>query len=303
MRAAATVHQVRLELEEPIPSELLVGSDIVLRIKTTCTGGCDLSGRLVVLMSGEDTLVSSVHGELAASVPVATGTHAWTLLFARQEVAGLLHERASLPISFRTVPVPTSLAVWDVPTPVVGGERLTVKVGAKSALSCSLAGALVECLDEGGAVAGRAQLGDAPWPGTTALYWAEVELVAPAVEGVVSWSARVAGCPTELPHANGRAQFSFAAVGRPDCRLTIRLVEKDTARPIEHAHVRLGPFRACTDAAGIAELSMPRGTYEVTVWHAGYEADPVGVEINDDVQLDLIGVSVPDEDPSARFMM
>ena len=303
MRCDEAVHQVLVDLEEPLPSELPVGSDIVLRTKIGCRCGCSLGGRIVLLMHGDETLVASVHDEFAVPVPNTLGEHTWTLVFPGQQVGGLFHERSSLPISFRTVPVPISVAVWDVPTPVVAGERLTVKVGAKSSMACSLAGAAVECLDESGAVAGRAQLGDEAWPGTNALYWADVQLVAPATEGVVCWTTRFAGAKTALPHGEGRAQFSFATVARPECRLTIRLREKDTARPIENAHVRLGPFRACTDAAGIAELSMPRGQYEITVWHAGYEADPVGVEINGDVQLELLGVAVPEEDPSARFMM
>mgnify|MGYP003464952589 CR=1 FL=1 len=41
-------------------------------------------------------------------------------------------------------------------------------------------------------------------------------------------------------------------------------------------------FRGLTDACGVAELSMPKGTYEIRVWHAGYEAPPTTVEVFED---------------------
>lgn len=300
------VHQVLLDLEESVPSELPVASDIVLRVKTVCACGCDLGGRLVRLMSSEENgeeLIASVHDEVAVNVPKEPGRYSWTLLFPRQDIRGITHEGVSLPISFEAKPIPTSLAVWDVPSPVVTGQRLTVKVGAKSSIGCPLKGANVEFLNEHGAVVGRGQLGDAPWEGTAALYWTVVELVAPATDGVVSWTARFAGATTELVHSEGVAHFSFAAVKPGDHRLTIRIIDKETEKPIENAHVRLGSFRSLTDASGVAELSMPKGTYEVRVWHAAFEAPPTVVDVTEDLTVQLLAVAVPEEDPNARFMM
>jgi hypothetical protein len=303
MSADATVHEVLLGLSEPVAPEVPVASDIVLKVTTSCACGCDLGGRLVMLMSGEKTVIASVHDEFAVNIPKELGAYSWTLVFPRQEIRGTVHEHATLPIVFATKPVATSLAVWDVPSPVVTGAGLRVKVGAKSSIACTLKGATVEFLDDAGGVVGRGQLGDTPWEGTTALYWTEVELVAPASAGIVCWTARFAGADTELAHGEGVAQFSFAVVQPADHRLTIRLIEKETEKPIENAHVRLGPFRSLTDASGVAELSMPKGTYELKVWHTSYETPPTVVEITDDLTVQLLGVAVPEEDPSARFMM
>ena len=303
MSAEVAVHQVVLELEEPIPSEVPVGSDIVLKVRVSCPHGCDLSGRLLKVMAGEEVLTTCVHGEFAVNVPLRLGTYSWTILFHRQEIRGIVHEPASLPTSFETKPFASSLAIWDVPSPVVIGERFRVKVGAKSSGACALGGATVELLDDAGTLVGSGHLGDVPWEGTTALYWSEVELPAPLNESVVSWSARFAPADTEVPHDAAAACFSFAAVKPPDHQLTITFIEKDTEKPIENAHIRLGPFRTLTDASGVAQLSMPKGTYEIKVWHAGYEAAPTTVDILNDVTLQLVGVAVPEEDPSARFMM
>src|ERR1051325_2092846 len=70
-----------------------------------------------------------------------------------------------------------SLAVWDIPTPAAG-ERFAIKVGAKSSAGCALGGRQVEVLD-GEAVVASGRLGEVPWPGTDALFWAEGELQGP----------------------------------------------------------------------------------------------------------------------------
>jgi hypothetical protein len=86
-------------------------------------------------------------------------------------------------------------------------------------------------------------------------------------------------------------------------RLTITFADKETDVPIENADIRLGPFRATTDAGGRAELWIPAGQYEVNVWHRSYEAPPTTLNVNGERVLRLQGITVPEEDPSARWMM
>ena len=296
-------HRVALEMDEAVASDVPVRSDMTLKVRRSCACGCDLSGAAIRLMSGEEMLAASETVEFAIAAPDKAGSWSWVVLFPRQEIGGVLHEEVSLPVTFTTRPLMSSLAIWSVPSPVVIGGRFTIKIGAKSSASRGLKGAKVEVMDDAGTLVGSGQLGDVPWEGTTALYWTEVELPAPSNEGIVSWSARFAPADIELPHDDAVACFSFAAVRSPDHRLTITLIEHETEKPIEHAHIRLGPFRSLTDACGVAELSMPKGTYEIRVWHAGYEAPPTTVDVFNDVTLRLVGVAVPEEDPSARFMM
>ena len=75
----------------------------------------------------------------------------------------------------------SSLAVWDIPTPAAG-ERFAIKVGAKSSAGCALGDRRIEVID-GATVVAVGRLGDAPWPGTDALFWAEIELRAPDEPG------------------------------------------------------------------------------------------------------------------------
>jgi hypothetical protein len=224
-------------------------------------------------------------------------------VFPRQEIAGAVHQQAVLPLAFVTTPLSSSLAIWGVPSPIVVDSRFTIRIGARSSGCCPLNGAMVEILDDSGTVLRSGQLGDVPWEGTSALYWTDVVLTAPATEGLASWRARLTATGCEVPHDEATAVFSFAVVRPPEHRLTIVITEQDTEVPIERAHVRLGPFRTVTDACGMAEISIPTGTYEVKVWHAGFETPATTVDITADVKLQLAGVAVPEDDSSAPWMM
>ena len=50
-----------------------------------------------------------------------------------------------------------------------------------------------------------------------------------------------------------------------------------------------GPYRAATDAAGLAQIETPAGNYSLAVWKSGFEASPMAIEIAADthVQVEL----------------
>jgi hypothetical protein len=309
-KAESISHQVVLEFQEPIPSEVPVGSNLVLKVNLSCPAGCNLSSRIVRLMSGEEILqetagVPDEDAEVEESpikAPEQVGAYTWTVLFPRQEINGIVHEQASLPVTFATKAHESSLAVWDVPATVVTGDRFRIKVGARSSGACALSGDKIEVLDTQGGLVGSGQLGETPWPGTTALYWTEIELPAPENKGVVAWAARFGATDSELPHSEGKAPFGFVAVPPPEHRITIKIVEQDTGNPIGDVQIRLGPFRSATDASGVAELTMPKGNYEMTIWHPRWESPATQVEICEDQTIELRSTPVPEEDPDAAWM-
>ena len=88
-----------------------------------------------------------------------------------------------------------SLAVWDVPMPVVAGEKFSIKVGAKSASGRALAGCRVEVSDAAGTVVASGTLGDKPWPGTEALYWTALDVPAPAQQQLAEYAVRFIPAP------------------------------------------------------------------------------------------------------------
>ena len=313
MTKDARTHSTTVEVSEPVPSEVAVGAEIVLKVKVSCDAGCDLRGMPVKVTAPDGvvlTIALATHNAeineteaITLMAPQRVGEHAWSVVFAPHEVDGILHEAKTLPISVRTRPHTTSLAVWAIPSPVVMGERFGIKVGAKSAAGCKLDTKKIEVCDETGAIVARASLGETPWPETSALYWTDVELLAPAEEGMFSWSVKFAAAELELPHDGALSNFSVAIVKPPQHRLTVKVVEKDTAAPIENAQVRLGVYRAATDPSGLAEIKMPNGIYDLNVWKVGYEAAPRTVEVNEDVTVQVEALIVPEENPDEAWLM
>jgi hypothetical protein len=214
-----------------------------------------------------------------------------------------VHEESTLPVRFRTHPHGTSLAVWSIPSSVVRGERFGIKVGAKSTADCVLNGKNIEVCDQTGAVVACGTLGQTPWPGTSALYWTDVELLAPAKDGMCSWSVRFEAAELELAHEGAASQFSFVVVQPPEHTLTIKVVEKKTAAPIENVQIRVGAYRGATDQSGLADVRISKGTYDLNVWKVGYEAPPKTVEINADATVEVEVLVVPEDDPDAVWMM
>jgi hypothetical protein len=302
-------HSTRIQAGEP--SDVAVGAELVLKVTLSCPAGCDLSGvpLAVVAPDGAAATIEPADGAgedvrtVALTAPRQVGEHVWRISCAPHEVGGIRHEACTLPISVRTRPHETSLAVWAIPSPVVTGRRFSIKAGAKSAAGCDLNGRNIEVRDEAGAAMASGSLGETPWPGTSALYWTELELLAPAAAGMFSWSVRFDASGLEIPHQGAAASFSIAIVSPPEHKLTVKVCEQDTATPIENAHVRLGAYRAATGPSGLAEIMMPKGTYDLNVWKAGYEAPATSVTIDADVAIEVEVAAMPEENPDAAWQM
>jgi hypothetical protein len=189
----------------------------------------------------------------------------------------------------------TSLAVWDIPSPAAG-EWFSIKVGAKSSVGGALGARRIEVLD-GEAVVADARLGDAPWPGTDALFWAEVELHAPDQPGLVTLSVRFDAAELDEPHEGASSPFKVSVVAKPEHTLTVKVVADGV--PVEDAIVRLGPTRASTNASGVATVKLAKGRYDLVVWKAGYDAPetPLTIEADAFAQIDVR--AVPQTDPDA----
>jgi hypothetical protein len=312
MAAELHTHATTVEVIEPAPPEVAAGAHVVLKVKLSCAAGCDLGGMPIKVAAAEGAIVESNIGAVAASgeatdivlkAPSRVGEHVWSVVFGPHEVAGVRHDEATLPVRISTIPNATSLAVWAIPSPVVMGERFAIKVGAKSSAGVALTGGTVGVCDEFGAAVARGCLGATPLPGTSALYWTDIELLAPVTEGLRAWSVKFEPQELELPHESASTTFSVSIVRPPEHRLTIKVIEKDTAAPIANAQVRLGVFRGATDQSGLAQVDMPRGTYDLNVWKVGYEAPTKTVELNENISVEVEVLSVPEENPDAAWLM
>ena len=189
----------------------------------------------------------------------------------------------------------TSLAVWDISTPAAG-ERFSIKIGAKSSAGCTLGARRVEVLD-GEEIVAAAHLGDAPWPGTDALFWAEVELRAPDQPGLVTLAAHFDAAALDEPHEGASAAFKVFVVAKPEHTLTVKVVADGV--PVEDAIVSLGPTRASTDASGVAAVKLAKGRYELVVWKTGYDSPATPIIIDADAFAQIDARAVPEPDPDA----
>jgi hypothetical protein len=183
-----------------------------------------------------------------------------------------------------------TLAVWDLPSPVVIGRPLALKVGAKCSHGCNLTGATVEIRNDAHTIVGSARMGPTRWDGTSALYWTHVELTGPDAAGPACFTAAIAAVEGHL-HQGVSSTFRFIAVNPPEHVVTLTVTNKDTG--VAGAEVRVGPFRAATNEEGMASIELPSGTFELTAWKAGYDAASTSVHVAERVNVELALVAEP----------
>ena len=135
------------------------------------------------------------------------------------------------------------------------------------------------------------------------MYWTTVELLAPAEAGLHTWTMQFAAAELEIPHAGSSSSFSTAIVRPPEHWVTVKVMDKDTAAPIPDVQIRLAAYRAATNKAGVAEVRMPKGIYDLNIWKVGYEAPARSVGVNEDVTVEVEALRLPEEEPDTFWRM
>lgn len=305
-------HATTIEVIEAAPLEVPAGATVTLKVKMSCPLGCDLSGIPIQIAAADGARIRSGFAtergrdditEVKLEAPDRLGEHNWSVMFGPHDVAGIRHNAVTVAARTKITPNTTSLAVWSIPSPVVTGAGFAIEVGVKSSAGAALAAEEIEVRDEAGEVIARGRLGDTPYPATTALYWTNIELVAPTREGLHTWSVAFEPKGLALPHERASTTFGVLVVRPPEHRLTIKLIEKDTSAPIADAQVQLGAYRAVTDPLGVAEVDVPKGDYDLNVWKAGYEAPTTNVRLDSNMLIEIRALATPDEDADAAWLM
>lgn len=191
-------------------------------------------------------------------------------------------------------PHTASIAVWDIPRPVVRGRLFKVHVGVKCASTCRLTGALVRVREDSGSELYEGRLGKTPWPGTMGLYVAEMSLIAPDAGGVSPWSVTFVGDKLGAPHQDAIATFSVRTAKAPEHGVRIHVTERDAGTPLARAHVFMGAYRASTNDRGQAHLELPKGAYELHVRKRGYQMPRQTVQVGKDVTVRIEASRLPE---------
>ena len=301
MTEEVQAHKTSISMVRAALAELNAATDMQLKVTVSCSSKCSLEGWRVIIVDDEDVAVKEVGlaefdgtvnetDEFVVNAPIEPGEHTWKAVFPAQENEGILHEESSTSFSFTVKPHATSIAVWDVPSPVAFCDEFMIKVGVKCSAECNLAGKEIEVYDHEEARVATGTLCDVPWSTTGALYWAEVELVAPATEGYYRWTVEFQKPNLDLPHEEASCTFAFGASRRPEHVVTVEVVIHDTKAPIKNAHVLLRPdsghpYRGYTDEGGVAKIGVPKGEYELYVSKVDHETFGTPVKVAGDVSM------------------
>jgi hypothetical protein len=277
------------------PESVDAGAEMTLHADVSCVPSCDLRGHVLWIKdhtgaeTGKVELVNfdgetnETAGECVANAPVKPGVYTWSAGCPAIVKKGVSYSEASTRISFTVKPHTMNVVVWDAPSAVVAGERFRTKVGIKCSSNCHLTNKDFRIYDAKGAqVSATTLLGDR-WPGTTGLYFAEVELEAPAEEGLYTWSVKCAGTDIGIPHDEGSVSFGVRVVSHPECLITIETVDKVSQAPLSGARIVLHPYRAVTDEHGIAEVRVAKGQYKLFASQTRYVTLGLPIEVKTDM--------------------
>lgn len=189
------------------------------------------------------------------------------------------------------MPHTTHVVAWDVPPAIAIGARFRIRVGIKCSNACDLTNRAFAIYNHEGALVSDGKWPGECWPDTTGLYVADVELEAPATEGLYTWSLTSPGSGVGTPHDEGAVSFGVRVVSRPEYLVTVATVDKLNQTPLSGARVVMHPYHAVTDGRGIAELRVAKGAYKLFVSENRYLIFSLPVEVTADittkVELDL----------------
>jgi hypothetical protein len=309
--AAVVTHGERTCAVEVDPSEVDAGAELTVTVRAACPEGCDLTGQSVSIRSEDGTELASGElrerddetygtGALVLRAPLEVGEHVYRAVLTAHETNGIRHEESATEFPIVVVPHAASVSVWGLPSAIAAGERFSFNVGIKCSAGCKLAGRPLCVIDDDGTEVSAASLREDVWPGTSALYFAEVDAQAPRTAGDYQWWVEVAGSDAGAPHAAGGCTFAVKVVKAPDHEVTVEAFDTDKQTPIKGAHVLLYPYRALTDERGVAKVKVPKGRYTLHVSGFNYIGHESIIDVASDVTARAELTVEPEENVDIR---
>jgi hypothetical protein len=307
---AVSTHGERTCTVEVGPSEVDAGADLTVTVRASCPQGCDLSGQSVSIRDRDNAELA--HADLSADdsetytadalvleAPHDVGEHVWRAVLATHERNGVRHDEVATPFSFTAMAHAANVNVWGLPSAISAGERFSFKVGIRCSAGCKLAGRALSITDQDGVEVAAAKCEDV-WPGTSALYFAEVEAQAPRTPGDITWQVTTPASEQGMPHAAGSCGFAVKVVAPPDHEVTVEAFDGDTLTPIKGAHVLLHPYRALTDERGVARVKVAKGRYTLFVSGFNYIGHERIIDVTSDVTARAELAVEPEEEVDIR---
>jgi hypothetical protein len=292
---------------EIVPGEAFAGRDMTISARVACDPPCDIGGRALEItdttghpvaamrLGPPDETGTAPAEEVVVTAPAEAGVHTWHARLPAHEADGIAYPETEIAFDVEVRTHPVYLNVWDLPTCATPGARIAFKVGVKCGAGCACAGRTLIIRDADGNPIASAETGDAPRPGTEAVYAAEFEAKAPSLEGAHQWHASMAEREGDLPHQPASVAFAIRVVPEPEVTLTVEALAEDTGAPLSGARVVMHPYRGETDADGVARIEAARGVYTVIVSRSKYDPMSKQIHLEGDIHERVTLVREPPE--------
>jgi hypothetical protein len=270
------------------------GAELTLHGEVSCVPECDLRGRSLLIKDQAGADVGALEltkfdgktnetGDFVVKAPVQAGEYTWSAVCPAVVMEGISYPEAHAQISFSVKPHAASVVIWDIPSALVIGERFRTKVGIKCSSECCLTDTDIGIYDHEGTRIATGVLSGDRWPGTTGLYFTEIELETPAAVGLYTWSVRTPASNVGIPHDEGSVSFGVRVVSQPEFVVRVETVDKVSQSPISGARVVMHPYRTVTDERGLAEVRVAKGAYRLFVTQTNYLMFALPVEVATDI--------------------
>ena len=308
-----------------LPGALDAASSFTLMLALECDAPVDLSALRYEVKNSEGLIASGLVGQiihfnpdapdydprngpvekrdqiaLSLTAPKEIAPFSWVITIPEQELGDCIIEAASLTFSATTLIHRSSLAVWDVPSPVQAGETFRIKIGGKCSAGCELCGLDVMVCDAHQEIT-RGGLQN-EHPDAAGLWCTEVEITAPATTGLQEFMIRFApGDARGLPHAQAQAQFSTMVVSAADHAVDVSVVDEETREPLSEAHVRLGLYRLSTQEDGRVSFAVSKGEHRLFIWKAGFDIPENNLFVDKNLSVTIAAKALPKKDPYERW--
>jgi len=280
---------------EVSPAEVDAGAVFALTCRVALPSGSDQSGLAVSIRDHDNAELAFAElakdgeayatDEILLKAPLTEGGHILRAVLVAGPKGGIASDMTSteFPIVVRAHAM--RLNVWGLPPAIVAGESFALKAGIKCSCGCNLAGRELGIFDAGGVQIGAGKLREDVWPGTSALYFTQVDGNAPPAAGNHRWEVRIPASGSGIPHAAGACAFDVRVVDAPDYEVTIEAFDAGRQTPISGARVVMHPYRAVTCENGAARLKVVKGNYKLLVSGSRYIATAQTIEVTDNVTV------------------
>lgn len=256
-----------------LPQEADAGATLTLKAVAECPEQYDLSGDSVLFVDATGHEIGSAPlaalegndfgAEITVTAPIELGEYGYGSVLMPAEGDGVAHAGAKAGVRCTVKAHDVHLNAWDIPSAITAGEAFRFHVGMKCSCGCNLANRAFVVRDQDGSVVASGRLGEAIWPGTSALHYAEIRAVAPPDIGSHHWTVESAGWNNGIAHSPGALGIPVGTVAAPDHEVTIEVVDRESGAPLEGVNLIMHPYRATTDQNGTARMKVAADHYQL----------------------------------------